>query len=109
MRAVFAVLKKTGFAWKTSSPYSLRCRSGGTSTAATTGVTPPPSVKIALQLFKVRDDRYLVDLKYLEGPVSAVNSALRLSLSLSPVFFFFFFCFLVLLSSLDAFDLRVFR
>jgi 5'-AMP-activated protein kinase catalytic alpha subunit len=69
MRAVFAVLRKTGFAWKTNSPYSLRCRSGGPAPATPAPTPAPPAVKIALQLFKVRDDRYLVDLKYLDGPI----------------------------------------
>eukprot|EP01114_Cavostelium_apophysatum_P020120 TRINITY_DN6652_c0_g1_i1.p1 TRINITY_DN6652_c0_g1~~TRINITY_DN6652_c0_g1_i1.p1 ORF type:complete len:527 (+),score=127.40 TRINITY_DN6652_c0_g1_i1:65-1645(+) len=59
MQEVFRCLKVTGFEWKIITPFQIRCR--------TLNVDNKRPVKIALQLYKVKEKRYLLDIKKLEG------------------------------------------
>jgi len=58
MKEVYRALKATGFEWKVVTPFQLRCRSHTTQTKM---------IKIGIQLYKVKDKKYLVDVKKLEG------------------------------------------
>eukprot|EP01113_Clastostelium_recurvatum_P013348 TRINITY_DN1703_c1_g1_i2.p1 TRINITY_DN1703_c1_g1~~TRINITY_DN1703_c1_g1_i2.p1 ORF type:complete len:735 (-),score=153.79 TRINITY_DN1703_c1_g1_i2:655-2571(-) len=60
MHEVFRALKDVGFAWKVSGPYQLRCRH------MMDGKCP---IKMTLQLFKVSDHRYLLDVKKIDGEI----------------------------------------
>jgi len=60
MQEVFRALKATGFEWKIGGPYQLRCRRRHP-------LNESKLVKIALQLYKVKEKRYLLDIKKLEG------------------------------------------
>jgi len=57
MQEVFRALVVCGFEWKVSGPYQLRCL------AKVHGV----SAKIVLQLFKVTESRYLLDIKKIDA------------------------------------------
>jgi len=59
MQEVFRALKEIGFEWKVITPFQLRCR--------ITLDEGKSFVKIALQLYKVKEKRYLLDVKKLEG------------------------------------------
>jgi len=58
MKEVFRASKATGFEWKVIGPFMLRCRNS---------ISAAKQVKIALQLYKVNEKRYLLDVKKLEG------------------------------------------
>eukprot|EP01112_Ceratiomyxa_fruticulosa_P014335 TRINITY_DN40_c0_g1_i1.p1 TRINITY_DN40_c0_g1~~TRINITY_DN40_c0_g1_i1.p1 ORF type:complete len:544 (+),score=74.93 TRINITY_DN40_c0_g1_i1:255-1886(+) len=60
MHEVFRALKHVGFEWKVTGPYQLRCRS------LLDGKHP---IKVTLQLFKVSEHRYLLDIKKIEGEI----------------------------------------
>lgn len=57
MREVFRALREVGFEWKIVNPFAVRCRFP----------TSGKFVKIALQLYKVKEKRYLLDVKKIEG------------------------------------------
>ena len=58
MNEVYRVLKDLGFEWKCLTPYQIRCR-----IAMEVGST----MKIGLQLYRVHENRYLLDFRKLEG------------------------------------------
>jgi len=58
MKEVYRALKVTGFEWKVVTPFQLRCRSH---------TTQQKMIKIGIQLYKVKEKKYLVDIKKLEG------------------------------------------
>ncbi|EGG21468.1 putative protein serine/threonine kinase [Cavenderia fasciculata] len=59
MSEVYRSLKKVGFEWKVTGPYQLRCR-----------ITKNDRhIKLFLQLFRVADNRYLLDIKKIEGEI----------------------------------------
>lgn len=60
MRALAAL----GCAWKKLGPYCLKCRHGGGPDGAAAGC-----VKFEVQLYRVRDERYLLDLARTDGGV----------------------------------------
>mmetsp|Transcript_17532 Transcript_17532/g.24333 ORF Transcript_17532/g.24333 Transcript_17532/m.24333 type:complete len:163 (+) Transcript_17532:1077-1565(+) len=62
MQEVFRALKATGFEWKILGPYQLRCRK-----LVSEGKGESKFVKIGLQLYKVKETKYLLDIKKLEG------------------------------------------
>jgi len=57
MQELFRALKQTGFEWKMTGPFALRCRNP---------IGKGKFVKIALQVYKVKEKRYLLDIKKLE-------------------------------------------
>eukprot|EP01118_Nematostelium_gracile_P012250 TRINITY_DN4444_c0_g1_i1.p1 TRINITY_DN4444_c0_g1~~TRINITY_DN4444_c0_g1_i1.p1 ORF type:complete len:340 (+),score=68.94 TRINITY_DN4444_c0_g1_i1:582-1601(+) len=57
MQKLFAALKETGNEWKITGPFALRCRHR---------VGQDKYVKFALQVYKVKEKRYLVDIKKIE-------------------------------------------
>ncbi|KAK5583102.1 hypothetical protein RB653_004692 [Dictyostelium firmibasis] len=58
MGEIYRALKKVGFEWKLTGPYQLRCRM----------VNGKP-IKLVLQLFRVAENRYLLDIKKIEGEI----------------------------------------
>ncbi|KYQ93026.1 putative protein serine/threonine kinase [Tieghemostelium lacteum] len=59
MNEIYRSLKKVGFEWKATGPFQLRCR---------IFLLNKP-VKIVLQLFRVTENRYLLDIKKIEGEI----------------------------------------
>eukprot|EP01117_Protostelium_nocturnum_P012923 TRINITY_DN4783_c0_g3_i1.p1 TRINITY_DN4783_c0_g3~~TRINITY_DN4783_c0_g3_i1.p1 ORF type:complete len:520 (-),score=183.32 TRINITY_DN4783_c0_g3_i1:28-1587(-) len=59
MKEVFRALRVNNFEWKIVGPYQLRCRHSDPDSSG--------EVKIALQLYKVKEKRYLLDVKKLSG------------------------------------------
>ncbi|EFA83477.1 putative protein serine/threonine kinase [Heterostelium album PN500] len=58
MREVYRSLQIVGFEWKVTGPYQLRCR-----------IMNDRPIKIVLQLFRVTENRYLLDIKKIEGEI----------------------------------------
>eukprot|EP01111_Echinosteliopsis_oligospora_P017158 TRINITY_DN7345_c0_g1_i4.p1 TRINITY_DN7345_c0_g1~~TRINITY_DN7345_c0_g1_i4.p1 ORF type:complete len:242 (-),score=67.22 TRINITY_DN7345_c0_g1_i4:156-881(-) len=59
LQEMFRALQVCGFEWKVTGPYQLRC---------ITRVGPRNStVKLTLQLFKMQDNKYLLDIKKMEA------------------------------------------
>ncbi|EGC29439.1 hypothetical protein DICPUDRAFT_58802 [Dictyostelium purpureum] len=59
MGEIYRALKKVGFEWKLTGPYQLRCRM----------LDSGRPVKLVLQLFRVAENRYLLDIKKIEGQI----------------------------------------
>jgi len=59
MNEVLRALKETGFEWKITGPYQLRC--------LTKIGTRGTHVKVMIQLFKVSEQKFLLDVKKIEG------------------------------------------
>lgn len=64
MKEVMRVLRLINFEWKTVTPYQLRCRAVGDHLD-----TDRQEVKMGIQLYKLNDGNYLLDLKRLEGDI----------------------------------------
>ncbi|KAF2072549.1 hypothetical protein CYY_006124 [Polysphondylium violaceum] len=58
MGEIYRALKKVGFEWKLTGPFQLRCR-----------IANNKPVKLVLQLFRVAENRYLLDIKKIEGEI----------------------------------------
>jgi len=58
MGEIYRALKKVGFEWKLTGPFQLRCR-----------IDNNKPVKLVLQLFRVAENRYLLDIKKIEGEI----------------------------------------
>eukprot|EP01103_Thecamoeba_quadrilineata_P013486 TRINITY_DN3766_c0_g1_i1.p1 TRINITY_DN3766_c0_g1~~TRINITY_DN3766_c0_g1_i1.p1 ORF type:complete len:513 (+),score=82.04 TRINITY_DN3766_c0_g1_i1:190-1539(+) len=63
MTEIMRILVKINFEWKIVPPYQIRCRNKEQSSTR-------PLVRIAIQLYKLKDGTYLIDFKIIQGNVS---------------------------------------